>query len=294
MVENEVGKQKIEMTGFKSITGIEELLERYDTFLVDQFGVLLHDRGAYPHAPDTLRRLSALGKRVVLLSNSGQRSAPNIQRLLSLGFSRSSFETVLTSGELAHSYLMNLPEAGLSRNVAVLVIAENPAAHLDALPLRVARNSEEAQLLLIAGSDPRHVSLESYRTLLAPLADKGIHCLCTNPDTIRLSQFGTTYGPGAVAELYEALGGTVHRIGKPYPMMYAAAFDWLGDVDQSGVVCVGDSPVHDIAGAQQAGLDSVLIRSGIHADESLGEIYNQCVQLQALPDFVLERYQFAS
>ncbi len=287
-------EHRFSKASFKQLAGLEALTESYDAFLVDQFGVLLHGSGAYKQAPGALLRLSESGKRVVLLSNSGKRSDANIQRLLSLGFTRSSFETVLTSGEVAHGYLQNLVENSLMRDAPVLVIAEQPDAHLEGLPLTVAQHPQDAQLVLIAGSDPRHEQLESYRSLLTPLAERGVVCLCTNPDTIRLSGSGTTFGPGAVAELYETLGGTVHWIGKPFPMMYEAALRWLGQVDASGIVCIGDSPAHDIAGGQGAGLDSALILSGIHADETLEEIRSRCLRLRAQPDYILERFAFGS
>lgn len=288
----EENAHRVYKTSFEQLAGLESLAERYDAFLVDQFGVLLHGSGTYPQAPDSLLRLSELGKRVVLLSNSGKRSGPNIQRLLSLGFARSSFETVLTSGEVAHSYLLNLAEKSFMHGAPVLVIAEQPEAHLEGLPLTVAQHPQDAQLVLIAGSDPRHEQLDSYRSLLAPLAERGIDCLCTNPDAIRLSGSGTTFGPGAVAEFYESLGGMVHWIGKPFPMMYEAARDWLGTTDASGIVCIGDSPAHDIAGAQGAGMDSALIASGVHADETLDAIRIRCLRLGARPNYVLERFAF--
>ena len=287
-------EHRFSKAAFEQLVGLEELIERYDAFLVDQFGVLLHGSGAYKQAPGALLRLSESGKRVVLLSNSGKRADANIQRLLSLGFTRSSFETVLTSGEVAHGYLLNLAEKSLMRGAPVLVIAEQPEAHLEGLPLTVARHPQDAQLVLVAGSDPRHEQLESYRALLTPLAEQGVACLCTNPDLIRLSESGTTFGPGAVAELYETLGGTVHWIGKPFPMMYEAARRWLGQVDACGIVCIGDSPAHDIAGGQGAGLDSALILSGIHAEETLDQIRSRCLQLGIRPNYILERFAFAS
>jgi ribonucleotide monophosphatase NagD (HAD superfamily) len=48
---------------------------------------VLHDGQApYPGAVDALSGLAAAGKKVALISNSGKRSAPNEERLVSLGF----------------------------------------------------------------------------------------------------------------------------------------------------------------------------------------------------------------
>ena len=86
-------------------TTLAALAARYDAFLIDQFGVLLDGRAAYSWAPSALKRLAATGKPIVLLSNSGKRSAPNEARLVRLGFERSSFRLVLSSGEAAYRLL---------------------------------------------------------------------------------------------------------------------------------------------------------------------------------------------
>ncbi|NND89551.1 MAG: TIGR01459 family HAD-type hydrolase [Granulosicoccus sp.] len=283
-----------EKTFITHLQTLTDLVELYDAFLVDQFGVLLNGTGAYEYAPETLRRLSDTGKPVVLLSNSGKRSAENIQRLLSLGFSRSSFQTVLTSGEVAHSLLLKRALRFPRQETTVLVIGERPDALLDGLPFRVADTVDDVQLVLIAGSDPRHPHLDTYRHLLAPLAERGVDCLCTNPDTTRLTESGISFAPGAVAQLYEQMGGTVEWIGKPFPMMYEAASEQLGILDASRVLCIGDSPAHDIAGGQQAGFSTALVTGGIHAGETLVDIGRHCEQLGILPDHVLQRFAFAA
>jgi ribonucleotide monophosphatase NagD (HAD superfamily) len=50
------------------------LAARYDAFLVDQFGVLRDEDGAYPGGNDALLRLKALGKTVIVLSATTMRS----------------------------------------------------------------------------------------------------------------------------------------------------------------------------------------------------------------------------
>ncbi|MHC4732679.1 MAG: TIGR01459 family HAD-type hydrolase, partial [Planctomycetota bacterium] len=57
--------------------GLGAIAADFDGFLVDQWGVLHDGATAYPGAQDCLARLTALGKRVVVLSNSGRRAALN-------------------------------------------------------------------------------------------------------------------------------------------------------------------------------------------------------------------------
>ena len=83
------------------IAGLDEVAERFDAFLIDQFGVLRDGKGPYPGAVDTLIRLKQAGKTIIILSNSGKRSAENDRRLAALGFDRTSWDWFLTSGEVA-------------------------------------------------------------------------------------------------------------------------------------------------------------------------------------------------
>jgi HAD superfamily hydrolase (TIGR01459 family) len=84
-----------------SIRGVEALLEIFDVFLVDQFGVLHDGSVPYPGAVDSLKWLKAAGKRVILLSNSGRRVGPNVQRAARLGFTPDSYDEIISSGEVA-------------------------------------------------------------------------------------------------------------------------------------------------------------------------------------------------
>jgi ribonucleotide monophosphatase NagD (HAD superfamily) len=64
------------------VKGLGGLTPRFDAFLVDQFGVLLNGSGAYPSAANALAELARRGKRNLVLSNSGERSAENEARLV--------------------------------------------------------------------------------------------------------------------------------------------------------------------------------------------------------------------
>ena len=89
------------MTAFTALGGISEIAEDYDLFLVDQFGVLHDGQSPYSGAIQVLEALKARGKTVVLLSNSGKRSAPNAERLRGLGFPETLYDLFVTSGEVA-------------------------------------------------------------------------------------------------------------------------------------------------------------------------------------------------
>ena len=93
--------------------------------------------------------------------------------------------------------------------------------------------------------------------------------VCCNPDLEVLRGEERELCAGALASRYAALGGDVYWHGKPYPAIYAMSLDRLGLDDPGRILAVGDSLRTDVAGAAAAGIDSVFITSGIHA-ETLG------------------------
>ena len=89
------------MAGYQNISGLSALVEHFDLFMIDQFGVLHDGTAPYDGTIDCLEKLKANGKGVILLSNSGKRAVDNISRLANLGFSRELFDDVVTSGGVA-------------------------------------------------------------------------------------------------------------------------------------------------------------------------------------------------
>ena len=91
--------------------------------------------------------------------------------------------------------------------------------------------------------------------------------ICANPDLVVMHGTKLVLCAGALAEWYENEGGKVRWHGKPYRSVYDSCLALLGITDRSRVLAVGDSLRTDIAGAAAAGLDSLFVIGGIHADE---------------------------
>lgn len=67
------------------LTGLAELADDYDLFILDLWGVV-HDGGTvFPGAADCLRHLRQRGSRVVLLSNAARLSTDVAAQLEDLG-----------------------------------------------------------------------------------------------------------------------------------------------------------------------------------------------------------------
>ncbi len=274
-----------------AIAGLGEIADRYDAFLIDQFGVLRDGRGPYPGAAETLVKLKDAGKRIIILSNSGKRSAENDRRLVDLGFVAGSWDWFLTSGEVAWQILRREGEGATGgRRKCLLISRDGDLSPLTGLDLERTANGADADFVLLAASEGDVHPLSHYEALLAPAARRGVPCLCTNPDKVMLTKEGTAFGAGRIAELYEELGGGVRWIGKPFADIYAAALEFLGHPDPTRVCAIGDSIEHDIAGAASAGLHSILVTTGILERASDTERRKLFAEHGANPDFILPKF----
>jgi HAD superfamily hydrolase (TIGR01459 family) len=269
-------------------TTLPDLAHRYDAFLVDQFGVLLDGSAAYPWAIPALSFLAATGKPVILLSNSGKRSAPNADRLQRLGFARASFRLVLSSGEAAWQYLSH--RAFAPETPVWLHARDNDTSAVDGLGLQLVEDPLRAALLILAGSQADSRTLQEYETLLQPAAGK-VPMLCTNPDLEMLTPQGLRAGAGQIAQLFADLGGHIDLIGKPHPLIYHEALRLLPNIDPARILCIGDSPAHDIAGGHKAGLKTCLVRTGLHNAVPEDALAAKCLaEAGVLPDYILPRF----
>lgn len=272
-------------------TDLAALAARYDAFLVDQFGVLRDEDGAYPGANEALLRLKALGRTVIVLSNSGRSGDYNAERLVKLGFDRAGFDRFLTSGDVAYDILSG-ETAGSAAGTRCLTISSGGDRNLaDRLGFESVEDAALADIVIISGSEADRVPMADYRRRLAPAARRGVPCYCTNPDRHKLASGGATApGAGSIALAYQDLGGPVRWFGKPHPAIYRQAQALLGGLAAERIVCVGDSLEHDIAGAAGAGLASCLVRTGILAESTGPELAALADRHGARPAFVMERF----
>ncbi|MCA1196480.1 TIGR01459 family HAD-type hydrolase [Sphingomonas sp. R647] len=272
----------------KPVAGLASLVDRYDAVFIDQFGVLHDGSAPYHGAVDTLAALADCGKRVVLLSNSGKRSASNVARLDRLGIPASLYSGIVTSGEVGWSILRDLDPG----QRCLLIARDGDRMAIDGLPITLVDDAAECDIVLIAGSEGDRMTIDAYRALLAPAARRGVPAYCTNPDNQMLTPNGLRFGAGAIASSYVELGGAVTWIGKPYPAIYAAARALVPDIPADRILCIGDSIEHDIGGAAQAGIASCLVRTGIIADATDAELETQFAQADARPDFILSQLRW--
>lgn len=256
------------MASFERLAGIEPLIERYEGFLLDQFGVLHDGEKPFEGAIEALDLIREAGRKVIILSNSGKRSAPNIKRLERLGIERYLFDDLLSSGETAWLGLQNrsdLTFAGLGKTCFFISRGDDRSA-IDDLAIEAVESPLEAGFVFLTGLDPDTEKRQRLEKRLEVAVKRRLPLICTNPDMLSLEGEERVPGPGYLAAHYAGLGGEVRYVGKPWPAIYRAAIHKLNlRVDQ--IVAVGDSLDHDVKGAEAFGIDGAIVTSGVHREE---------------------------
>lgn len=254
--------------GATQIEALSAIVDRFDHVLLDQWGTL-HEGGAvFPAARDCVARLRSAGKQVLVLSNSGKRARSNEERLERLGLVPTAYDGILTSGEVTWSGLRvraREPFAALGRS-CLLITRSGDHSIVDGLDLAVVADVQKADFILLGGLDDHVAEPEHWRDYLTSAVARRLPMLCANPDLTMISGQRLIPAPGALAKFYEALGGDVTYVGKPYAPIFDAALGRLGHPDPKRVLMIGDSLDHDVAGARAAGMLTLLLTSGVHRE----------------------------
>lgn len=243
------------------LKGIADLASTYDVILSDIWGVLHNGVAAWPSAVDALTNARASGMQVILISNAPRTSPPVRAQLTGLGVPQSAYDGIVTSGDVTRNLL-----ATTYRGAKVSHIGPDKDRPLvEGLPV-IFTDDEEAQVCLCSGLvDDLTEGPEDYRTRLEALRSRDVPMICANPDKFVEMGDRLIYCAGALADLYEEMGGTTIILGKPFDPIYRAARALAGDPDPKRILALGDSMRTDLRGAAQQAIDCVFLTGGIHA-----------------------------
>lgn len=253
----------------EALAGVAALADRFDGFIVDQWGVLHDGSRPYPGALDCLERLRAAGKGIVVLSNSGRREDANVRLMEEMGFPPRLFDRVVSAGEDAREAIVARAtpfHARLGRRCHAFTRAGDRSI-LEGIGIDFVDAVGEADFLAAIGIDSPRRNLPDYEEELRAGIARGLPMICANPDISRFHGGRLVDATGVLARRYEALGGEVFYHGKPWPAIYASCLAALPACGPGRVVAVGDSIEHDVLGAERAGLPCAFVEGGIHAEE---------------------------
>eukprot|EP00980_Cylindrotheca_fusiformis_P031080 scaffold25800_cov162-Cylindrotheca_fusiformis.AAC.6 len=286
----------VSSSNMQVLGGVRDLVDKYDLFLLDMWGVMHDGTTTYEGVLDVISTLKAEGKELIVLSNSSKRQDNSIKMLKKLGFDPSNFSQIITSGEVAYHmlsqtstddsplapqpwHLLNGIANSSEKRVFCFGSGDGDEAYLNSCGWKLSKMSE-ADLIVARGTftindgekiihkshDGQDAYYESYQQQIAEAAKRQIPMIVANPDKIRPDADRSPM-PGTIGMDYEKALGSDYRdrvkyIGKPFADVYEIC---LRNKDRSKACMVGDALETDITGATAEGIDSVwVVNDGIH------------------------------
>lgn len=249
------------------LSGLSAIIDRYDAIISDVWGVLHNGVHATPGAGEALKAAREAGKPVVLLTNAPRPPASIRRQLTGFGVVEDVCDAIVSSGGVTRDLLTKRGNApffhlGPPRDMAIYEgLAVRPVEF------------EAAELILCSGLfDDETEQAEDYRPMLEQALARNLPLICANPDLV--VERGPDLLPcaGAIADLYERMGGETIWVGKPHPLVYRYARESIEarlgrPVAAERILCIGDALRTDVAGAAAAGHDCLMTLAGIHGHE---------------------------
>lgn len=257
------------MTSPTPIQGLSELAGRYDVLLCDVWGVIHNGREHFPEACAALARFRAEVGPVILISNAPRPHGPVIEQMDGLGVPRAAWTKLVTSGDATRPLL-----AQRAPGTVWAIGPEHQSVLYGDLDLEMG-GPEDADFISVTGPyDDENDEPGDYRERFVTCVERGLELICANPDIVVQRGDKLIYCGGALAQLYESLGGKAVMAGKPYAPIYemalaAAQAELQRPIDAARVLCVGDGLPTDVRGANARDLDILFVANGIHGAETV-------------------------
>ncbi|MFO0563104.1 MAG: HAD-IIA family hydrolase [Polyangiales bacterium] len=260
-----------------------DLVDQHEAFLFDAYGVLVDAHGALEGASRAIETLARAKRPFLVVSNDASRSAQTAsKRFKGLGIAIEP-EHVLSSGMLVAPHLRAL---GLDRARCIVLGTGDSAQYAREAGAEVLANDPEqiatsATIDAVVLADERGfdflATMDAVLTMLLRAFESGrsVALLAANPDLVYPSKDGRfAFTAGTLARMLEEalalrLGDGAPRftaLGKPSRAIFDEACARVATRD---CVMFGDQLHTDVIGANEAGLHSALVLTGVTSREAL-------------------------
>jgi NagD protein len=228
------------------------------SWLMDMDGVLVHEEHAIPGAQEFLTQLRERGTPFLVLTNNSIYTRRDLAARLAATGLEVPEESIWTSALATAKFLEDQRPGGTA-----FVIGE--AGITTALHESGYTMTDREPDYVVLG-ETRTYSFERI-TAAIRLIENGARFLCTNPDATGPSREGPLPAAGSVAALItRATGVEPYYVGKPNPLMMRSALNAI-DAHSESTAMVGDRMDTDIVSGLEAGLESILVLTGVTSRE---------------------------
>ena len=232
------------------------------SWLTDMDGVLWHEGMPIPGAMELIKKWTDSETPFLVLTNNSIYTPRDLSARLRAGGldvpESRIYTSALATADFIHSQVPNgtayvIGEVGLStamHEVGYVMTEVNPD--------------------FVVLGETRNLSFDNL-TKAVRLINNGSRFIATNPDATGPSPEGPLPATGAVAALItKATGKDPYIVGKPNPMMFRSAMRKIKAHSESTAM-IGDRMDTDIVAGIEAGLHTILVRTGISDDAEIAK-----------------------
>ncbi|MEO9014672.1 MAG: HAD-IIA family hydrolase [Terrimesophilobacter sp.] len=239
-------------------------LDGVDLILADLDGVVYRGLVAIPHAVESLNA-AAHNRRVAYVTNNASRTSASVaQHLTSLGLTVTA-DDVVTSPQAAVRLLIGLVPAG---STVLVVGGEGLRDELHKAGFTATDSADDHPAAVVQGFAPE-VGWKQLAEAAFALQGEGAQLpwVATNTDWTLPTDRGLAPGAGTlVSAVHSAVGRLPVVAGKPEATIFEVAVSRFGGTKP---LFLGDRLDTDILGANRAGIDSVLVLTGVDHPKQL-------------------------
>ncbi|MBX3704965.1 MAG: hypothetical protein KF822_14420, partial [Steroidobacteraceae bacterium] len=194
----------------EKIAGLGDVIDRYKVLLIDAYGVIHDGRNVFAPVNDALRRARAVGRTVVVVTNSPQRTAGVVLRLSNVGVAEGAYDHIACSGELTWRDLERRNDGSPDLPRVHFILQGTGVRWLSDVRNAMVDDMAQSDIIIAAGM-PHGTEAEALASpMLAALAEarsRDVPMLVADSDETYPEDGRVRLGPGWIARHYERLGG---------------------------------------------------------------------------------------
>ncbi len=280
-----------------SYIDIEAIFDHYDAVFIDAYGVLVDGIDALPNAEQFVNIMNASAMNYFIVTNDASKSIESLSNNFQSQGMRIPVERIVNSGSLISGYYR---DEGLVGRPTLVLGTKDSRTYVSGSCAKILSldSNSEPDVILFTHSSPYdwESTLKHLLNLVSKRFKQKKPVRMVLPNTDFIYQDGKAdFGMGAAAfvETLEEALMRLHgkhevlraaKLGKPHPPIFTEAIRRAGS---NNVIMIGDQLETDILGANNVGLDSAVVTTGINKRSNPKEFKD-------MPDDLTPRYILTS
>ncbi|HGJ67434.1 TPA: HAD-IIA family hydrolase [bacterium] len=246
-------------------------MKSYKGYIFDMDGVIYRGDEIIYEAVEAINTLVKNGHKVMFVTNNSGKLAVEYAKVVkNMGIIGIGENDILTSGNVASIYLKKQLAQNPDRKNILCVCGNAVKTLMKEIGMNIIdpKDYKNAHYVIVGITTDFNWELGDHAA--NAIAVYGAEFIGTNPDVAKPAENGEIFaGTGSIIAFIETASQTKATImGKPYPEIYKSALERM-KLDIKETLMVGDLLNTDIKGANELGMDSAFVLTGLHKKDDI-------------------------